>query len=79
MDRHLFHQANWLYNSIQNAENAGKELHGLKAKIVEILKGHTEIPEEEIYAFRNQVDKLGKYLDVYIEEKYKQMESLKED
>jgi hypothetical protein len=76
MDRHSFHKANVTYQRIQMVEKQKSKLWNLKAEVVEILKGHTEIPEEEIYGMFSKIESLCKYLDKDIERMYQHIDKL---
>jgi hypothetical protein len=76
MDRHSFHQANWIYNSIEKEEERRAKLWSLKDDIINCLSGHIEIPEQEIFDTFHKIDDLSKYLDKSIEEKYQEIEKL---
>lgn len=54
------------YREIEALEKKKQDLYGLRDNVKEILNGHIEIPEEEIFALFNQLDKLSKYLDTNI-------------
>lgn len=76
MDRHLFHQANWIYTKIKQEEEKSTRLYNLRNQIKEILSGHIEIPEELIFEIFHKIDGLREYVDKGIEEAYKQIDKL---
>lgn len=76
MDISNFHEANLLYTYIKDCEDKMVELSKIKDKIVEILVGHTEIPQKEIYDTFNKIDNLNKYLKQDIENKYDKIKLL---
>lgn len=76
MDRSLFHEANWAYQRIRQAEEKKKKIFGLKDQIIEILKGHTEIPEDELLDVFMRIKGLAMHLDKAIEHHYKTIDNL---
>lgn len=76
MDRHLFHKANSIYSRIKLEEEKSAKLYDLRDQIIEILKGHIEIPEELIYATFSKIDELKEYVEKGIEEAYEQIDKL---
>jgi len=77
MNRDSFHQAISIYHGIKATENKQSELYGLRSKVVQILEGHIEIPEDEIFNLFRQLEKLSEYLEKDIQKAYKQIEGLK--
>jgi hypothetical protein len=71
-----YHTANIAYEQIKSLETKKTKLYELKQQIKEILKGHTEIPEEKVFEAWNRIDDLCKYLDAKIESVYKKIEEL---
>lgn len=76
MDRSLFHEANWIYLLIKKEEEKKEKLLNIKDQIVEILKGHIEIPEEELFDVFTKIKKLSEYIEKDIQKAYKQIDNL---
>jgi len=51
---------------INNIKEKKLQLQGLKDRVIEILKGHVEIPEKEVFLVFQNLDVLSKYLDAEI-------------
>ena len=62
MDRDEFSRVIWIDRRITLEEAKVQKLHSMKSEIVEILKGHIEIPEDDIFATWNCIDKLMNHL-----------------
>lgn len=76
MKRDSFNRANHIYQKIQLEEENKRKLYGLKDQIIELLKGHIEIPEEKIFCIFREIKDLCGYLDKSIEELYQKIEKL---
>lgn len=76
MDRHSFHEANWIYQRIKIEEEKERKILGLKDQIIEILEGYYEIPEEEVFDTFHKIENLSKYVGKRIEKAYKQIDEL---
>lgn len=69
-DRSDFLKLVLAHQEIKETENKKAKLFGLKSDIIEILRGHTEIPQEDLFKTFNQIEKLCGHLDEYIKTKY---------
>lgn len=76
MDRGLFYEANWIYLLIKKEEEKKNKLLNIKDQIIEILKGHIEIPEEELFDIFRRIKKLSEYIEKDIQKAYKQIDDL---
>jgi hypothetical protein len=66
-DRGDFIEIAFKYKEIEALKKKKQDLYGLRENVKEILNGHVEIPEEEIFKLFNQLEKLSKYLDANID------------
>jgi Ni,Fe-hydrogenase I small subunit len=76
MDRSKFHEANWIYKKIQLEEAKKSKLLKIKSKIIDILEGHVEIPEDELFATFAKIEKLAEYLEADIKNAYNNIDKL---
>lgn len=76
MNRDTFSECNIINLRIKQLEEQKSKLLNIKNEIIEILRGHTEIPEEELFTVFNNIKKLSKYLDVDIEKLYERVNKL---
>lgn len=76
MERESFNKAINIYHYIKAMENKKTELYGLRNKIIQILEGYIEIPEEEVFAVFNKLEKLSQYLEKDIQKAYKEIDEL---
>jgi hypothetical protein len=70
IDRDTFFKIAILNQEIDLTKEKKQKLFGLQSQVIEILKGHTEIPQEEILDLFNQLEKLSKYLDAHIKKQF---------
>lgn len=76
MDRSKFYEVSYLYSEIQLLQDKEKKMYDLRRRIIKILKGHLEIPEEELLSVFNGLEKLSKYLEKDIERLNKKIDEL---
>ena len=76
MNIDLFYNVNIIYSEIKLIKEKQIKLINLKDKIVKMLDGHVEIPEEKIFNVFRDIDELNKCLDENIKKGYKKISEL---
>lgn len=76
MERDKAYEAEAILIQIRLEEEKKQNLLKTKNTIKEILIGHVEIPEEEIFEAFNKIIGLSKYIDASIEKYYKELKEL---
>ncbi len=67
MNRDTAQKASTIIQQIEIDKNKKQKLHALKGEIKQILAGHLEIPEEEVYKAFAQIDVLMIWVDKSID------------